>query len=301
MSTTSTVTGVFVAIYTPFTDDRKNIDGEALKLHLDTLINAGVHGVIPGGSTGEFTALTIPERKQLLDLCVNYTDGRAKVFASIGALALADIVDLAEHAASLSVDGLMVVPPFYDAVSEAELRTIFSVVHQRTQLPIMYYHLPSVTGINLSSTQLAGLSEVGVKYVKYTAEDASGMTEMLWEHGDRLTTFVGMDTLMFYGLAAGSTGLVWGLANVVPELACMLWEAVGVQGDLKRGRELWAKLWPLSKMFESSHYAACVKTGMELRGIRTGGMREPFSLLGAEQRASLAMLLRDAGIQTISD
>lgn len=112
-----------------------------------------------------------------------------------------------------------------------------------------------------------------------------------------MITFGGMDTLMFDALAAGAQGVVWGLANVVPVLALQFWEAIAVQGDLARGRQLWAKLWPLCKFFESVGYAAAVKTSMELLGRPTGGMRKPFALLDNVQRIELEKHLVNAGVQ----
>jgi dihydrodipicolinate synthase/N-acetylneuraminate lyase len=88
-------------------------------------------------------------------------------------------------------------------------------------------------------------------------------------------------------VAAGAQGVVWGLANVVPDMCLQFWDAVAVQGDLGRGRQLWAKLRPLCKFFESVGYAAAVKTSMELLRRPTGGMRKPFALLHNVQRIEL--------------
>ncbi|KAK5233783.1 hypothetical protein LTR47_004901 [Exophiala xenobiotica] len=297
MTQSNSLRGVFVALSTPFNPQTQEIDASALAAHIDHIIETGIHGLVPGGSTGEFTALTIPERKCLVELCVKFAGGRVPVVAGVGGLTSRDTLDLAMHAAGAGVTALMVVPPFYDAVSIPQLHELLGQIRDSTGLPLMYYHIPSATGTKLSTEQLAHLSEAGVRYVKYTSEDAIGLMEMLYERGDSVVTFGGMDTLMFDAVAAGAQGVVWGLANVVPDLCLQFWDAVAVQGDLARGRQLWAKLWPLCKFFESVGYAAAVKTSMELLGRPTGGMRKPFALLHDVQRIELEKHLVKAGVQ----
>ncbi|OJJ97617.1 hypothetical protein ASPACDRAFT_32377 [Aspergillus aculeatus ATCC 16872] len=291
--------GIMVALITPFTDDQTAIDAPRLQALIDRLIKAGVHGLVPGGSTGEFTAMTIAERKQLTELVVKYTDGRVPVIAGTGALTTRETLELSLHAAEAGASALMVVPPFYDAVTLTELKTLMAEITQATQLPIVYYNIPSATGLKLTPAELASLSEVGVRYLKDTSGDAPALTEMLFGLSDQITAFNGWDTLTFYGLAAGARGGVWGAANIIPELAVELWEAVAVRGDLARGRELWAKAWPICKFLESHNYAAAVKTGLELTGTATGGVRRPFHMLGTEAQEEFKVLIQGAGVKTV--
>ena len=114
--TTTDLTGILVALVTPFTADGSEIDAAALDAHVDRLIREGAHGLVPGGSTGEFTTLTLDERKQLTELVVKSAGGQVPVVAGTGALSTRDAVDLAAHAAQAGASELMVVPPFYDAV-----------------------------------------------------------------------------------------------------------------------------------------------------------------------------------------
>ncbi|KAI9904567.1 hypothetical protein N3K66_001096 [Trichothecium roseum] len=297
--TSKELSGIMVALITPFTADRSGIDAKALDEHINRLIAAGVHGLVPGGSTGEFTALSVAERKQLLELTVTSAAGRVPVTAGIGDLSTDRAVDLARHARAAGAHSLMVVPPFYDAVGLEELRELLSEISAASSgLPIMYYNIPSASGLTLSPTEMASLSDVGVKYLKDTSGNGPALTEMLFdpEFSSKVTCFNGWDTLTFYGLAAGAAGSVWGAANVVPELAAQLWDAVAVRGDLAEGRRLWTKIFPVCRLLESGNYAAAVKTGMELRGWATGGLRKPFSLSQGEKRRDLAAAIKAAGV-----
>jgi dihydrodipicolinate synthase/N-acetylneuraminate lyase len=92
---------------------------------------------------------------------------------------------------------------------------------------------------------------------------------------------------------------VWGATNVIPELSRQLWDALAVDGDLVRGRELWAKIYPICRLLEQHNYAAAVKTGMALTGHSAGPVRKPFALLEGEARAEFARLLRAAGVEVV--
>ncbi|RSL97602.1 hypothetical protein CEP52_010810 [Fusarium oligoseptatum] len=289
--------GILVALITPFNGDG-SIDVDGINTHVDRLIKTGVHGLVPGGSTGEFSTLSLDERKTLIEAVVKAAAGRVPVVAGIGALSTADAIDLAKHHAKAGASALMVLPPFYEAPNIAELKEYFKAIHDASGLPLLYYNIPSLTGSNYDTQQLAELSEVGVKYLKDTSGNAPALTELLLGQ-NKITAFNGWDTLTFYGLAAGAKGSVWGATNVIPELSVELWNALAVNSDLKKGREVWDKVWPICKWFEAHNYSSAIKTGMELRGWKTGGVRAPFKPLAVEHRNELAKLLNAAGVKTV--
>lgn len=111
------LTGIMVALITPFTDDQSAIDESRLQAHIEHLIQAGVHGLVPGGSTGEFRVMTTAERKQLTELCVKFAAGRVPVVVGTGSLHTAEAVELSVYAAQAGAAAVMVVPPFYDPVN----------------------------------------------------------------------------------------------------------------------------------------------------------------------------------------
>ncbi|KAH6662402.1 hypothetical protein F5X68DRAFT_195792 [Plectosphaerella plurivora] len=299
MSSKSELRGILVALITPFLADGSGIDREALDVHINRLIDAGVHGLVPGGSTGEFTALSDEERRILLEQTIASAKGRVPVVAGISDLTTDRTIKHAKHAAEAGAAAVMVVPPFYDAVNISELRDHLKDIHDASGLPIMYYNIPSASGVTLTPAEMASLSEVGAIYLKDTSGNGPALTEMLFSPAisSKITAFNGWDTLTFYGLAAGANCSVWGATNILPELSMELWKAVAEDRDLDKGRAIWAKVFPLCKFLESHNYAASVKTGMELRGWKTGGVRKPFVLLQGRPREELAQLLKDAGVK----
>jgi len=284
--------GVLVALTTPFTDDGSRIDVLRLKSHIDRLLDAGVHGLVPGGSTGEFTALSFDERKYLLEQVIEITHGRVPVVAGIGCLSTKDDIEMARHASRVGASAVMVVPPFYDPPDYEQLKDLMKEIHQASNgLPIVYYNIPGASGVKLSPSEIAGLSEVGVKYLKDTSGDGPALTELIFGHGDEITTFNGWDTLTFYALASGCKGCVWGASNVIPELTVQLWETLAVKKDLEAARQLWKKIWPVCAFLERHNYAAAVKTAMEVQGHQTGGVRKPIQLLAEKHRDEVKTLL----------
>jgi dihydrodipicolinate synthase/N-acetylneuraminate lyase len=151
--------GVLPALITPFTNDGSAIETVALAAIVDRLVAAGVVGLVPGGSTGEFTSLTGAERRQLVETTVDAAAGRVPVIAGTGALTTRETVELSIHAEQAGASAVMVVPPFYDALSWRELLAHYSAIADAIRIPIMYYNLPSASGQRLTAAQLRELSD----------------------------------------------------------------------------------------------------------------------------------------------
>src|SRR5918999_337657 len=230
--------GVLPALITPFTDDGSAIDTGAHAAIVDRLIDAGVAGLVPGGSTGEFTTLSHAERRELV-----------------------------EH---------------YTAVADA------------VEIPIMYYNLPSASGVKLSAAQLG---ELPVTCLKDTGGDAVAATELIQTGGPTLLN--GWDTLTFAALAAGVRAVVWGVASVAPKECVELHRLLIDDVDLPAAREMWSRLWPLCQFLESQSYPAAVKTACRLAGDTTGPVRAPLLPLDEDATAELAVLLDHATLAGI--
>jgi 4-hydroxy-tetrahydrodipicolinate synthase len=285
--------GVLPALITPFTPDGDTIDAAALAAIVDRLVGAGVGGLVPGGSTGEFTTLTNGERRRLIELTVEAAAGRVPVVAGTGALSTRETVELSAHAQDAGAAAVMIVPPFYDALSWPELLAHYTAVADAIEIPIMYYNLPSASGVKLSFAQLRELSErAGVSCLKDTGGDAVAATELI--QGDGPTLLNGWDTLTFAALAAGARAVVWGAASIVPEQCVELHRLLIDDIDLPAARELWARLWPLCQFLEGQSYSAAVKTACGLVGDTTGPVRPPLLPLDEAARSELGALVDHA-------
>jgi dihydrodipicolinate synthase/N-acetylneuraminate lyase len=257
--------GVLPALITPFADDGDAIDTRALRAIVERLVAAGVGGLVPGGSTGEFTTLTNDERRLLVEVTVEAAAGRVPVVAGTGALSTRETVELSRHAERAGAAAVMVVPPFYDALSWRELLAHYTAVADAIDIPIMYYNLPGASGVTLTAAQLR---ELPVSSLKDTGGDAVAATELIQTDGPTLLN--GWDTLTFAALAARVRAVVWGVASIVPEQCVELHRLLIDDIDLPAARELWARLWPLCHFLEGQSYPAAAKTACRLAGDTTG-------------------------------
>jgi 4-hydroxy-tetrahydrodipicolinate synthase len=283
--------GVLPALITPFTDDGNAIDRAALAANIERLIDAGVAGLVPGGSTGEFTTLSHPERRELVEATVEAAAGRVPVVAGTGALSTRETVELSAHAEGAGAAAVMIVPPFYDALSWRELLGHYSAVADTIDIPIMYYNLPSATGLKLTAAQLR---ELPVTCLKDTGGDAVAATELIQTDGPALLN--GWDTLTFAALAAGARAVVWGTASIIPEECVELHRLLIDDIDLLAARELWSRLWPLCQFLEGHSYPAAVKAACGLVGDNTGHVRAPLLPLDDAATSELSTLLEHASL-----
>jgi 4-hydroxy-tetrahydrodipicolinate synthase len=284
--------GVLPALITPFTDDGEAIDARALEAIVDRLVGAGVSGLVPGGSTGEFTTLANAERRRLVEICVDAAAGRVPVVAGTGALSTRETVELSVHAERSGAAAVMVVPPFYDALSWPELLAHYTAVADAIDIPIMYYNLPSASGQTLTAEQLRALP---IACLKDTGGDAVLATELVQTDGPTLLN--GWDTLTFAALAAGVRAVVWGAGSILPEACVGLHRLLIDDIDLPAARELWTRLWPLCEFLERHSYPAAVKTACRLVGDATGPVRAPLLPLDDAATSELATILEWATLE----
>jgi 4-hydroxy-tetrahydrodipicolinate synthase len=288
--------GVLPALITPFTGDGSAVDGDGLAANVERLVAAGVGGLVPGGSTGEFTTLSHAERREVTEITVEAAAGRVPVVAGTGALSTGETVALSVHAERAGAAAVMVVPPFYDALSWRELLAHFTAIAERISIPVMYYNLPGATGVTLSLEQFRELRDrAGVFALKDTGGDAVAATELIQAAEDGPTLLNGWDTLTFAALAAGVRAVVWGTASIVPEQCVALHRLLIDEIDLPAARELWARLWPLCAFLEARSYPAAVKAACRIAGGAAGPVRAPLLELDGEATAELTRLLERAG------
>ncbi|WP_209323978.1 dihydrodipicolinate synthase family protein [Brevibacterium renqingii] len=294
---TQQFTGVLAAVVTPFTADASAVDVAGIGRQVDHIIDGGVHGLVPGGSTGEFTSLTVEERKASNRAYIEAAAGRVPVVAGTGALSTAETIELTRDAKDAGADAVMIVPPFYDAPDFEALVAYYSAVTEAVDIPIMYYNIPAATGVELTSQQLGELGRrTGVTSYKDTGGDFPKFTEVHFDEAEHIQALNGWDTLTFAAFALGAGAGVWGAASIIPGLCAELFQAVAVDGDLDRGRELWAKINPICVFLESHNYAGAIKAGTALVGVDAGPARLPIQPLAEEHIAELRGLLRDAGV-----
>jgi 4-hydroxy-tetrahydrodipicolinate synthase len=287
----STLSGVLTALLTPFTQDGQ-VDTSTLRRVVDHSIDAGVHGVVACGSTGEFTALTPHERRLVVETVVDQTAGRVPVVAQTGGQTASEAIAHSRHAQDVGVSAVMLVTPYYEALSMDETLRYLRSVAGSIDIPVMLYNLPAATGVNLDPDTVGKLArEVeNVRYVKDTSADMAQVGRLVRYHGDVISTIVGWDSLALAALSDGVAGVMCGTANVIPGELVAVHRAV-VANDLLRARTEWERIYPLVDAMLSTNFISAVKAAANARGLEVGEPREPLLPLEGESAARITSLV----------
>ncbi|MEU1301677.1 dihydrodipicolinate synthase family protein [Streptomyces shenzhenensis] len=282
------IQGAFPAIVTPFTADGSAVAEKPLRDLVDRVIDGGADGIIACGGTGEFIALAPEERQQVVAVTVDQAASRVPVFAQTGGLSTAEALRHTEHAASAGATGVMVTPPFYEALSRTAAEEYFGAVASSTELPVMLYNYPNGTGLAMDTDLIVGLARAheNIRYVKDSSADALLLSALVTEHADEIGTFCGEDVLVGTALSIGTLGLVTGSFNfMMPVYARMVRAAR--EGDDATVARLSRETLPLIVCLASNPYTSAVKTACELLGHEVGPVRAPLPSISAEGRKEL--------------
>jgi 4-hydroxy-tetrahydrodipicolinate synthase len=293
------IQGVLSAVATPF-DDQDRIDEARFRGLIDETISGRVHGLVPGGSTGEFATLSNAERRELLEIAIDQTAGRVPVVAHAGAMTTAEAVQLAEHAQSVGASAVMAVAPYYAILDAAEAKSYYRAVGAAVDLPVIIYNLPSVTGLNLAPDDVAELAsgDGNIRYIKDTSGDYHQLTRLVRDYSDVIGTLIGWDTMLLAGFVEGAVGTIIGAANFMPRPLVAVWE--GVQsGDLTSARREWERLYPMLRFLLGGGYVGGVKAIMAAIGSPIGSPRAPVAGLTEQRRQELQAVLGSVDLEFI--
>jgi 4-hydroxy-tetrahydrodipicolinate synthase len=254
------------------------IDFDCYTQHVEAMIAAGVHGLIPMGSTGEFYALTAQERQDIIKTTIQVAAGRVPVVAGANASSTRDVVAFSREAEALGCNAVMLAPPYYSLPTPDELRAHYQAVNDAIGIPIMLYNYPGRTGVDMSPEFIERLAEMPrVRYVKESTGEIGRISTLLRRCGDRLGVFCGGDTVAYESLALGVVGWVGGVANVVPRSHVELYRLVIEQRDFAAARKLYFQILPLLNLMEGGgKYTQWVKAACDLMGRPVGASRAPL-------------------------
>ncbi|HPU56051.1 MAG TPA: 4-hydroxy-tetrahydrodipicolinate synthase, partial [Verrucomicrobiota bacterium] len=288
--------GVFAAMATPMKPN-EDVDYEKLAAFSEYLIDQGLHGLIPLGSTGEYYALDHAERERVLRVVVEAARGRVPVLAGTNAGSTRDVVAFSRQAEELGCDGVMLAPPYYSLPQPDELFEHFRAVNNAIGIPIMLYNYPGRTGVDMSPEfieRLAGLKNV--RYVKESTGEMARITELIRRCGDRIGVFCGCDTIALESLMVGAIGWVGGVANVLPKVHVRIYELVVREKNFAAAKRLFYQALPTLELMEGAgKYTQFVKAGCRLMGHDLGAPRRPLRRVTPAECRRLRSVLKLSG------
>jgi len=289
------IKGVVVPVVTPFHQD-ETINEPALRQIVNYLIENGVHGLFPSGSQGELFALTTDEKKRVMDIVLEESNGRVFVMPSTGAITTRESIELSRYAERAGADAISVITPYFIKPSDEELREHYLRIAESVSIPVLAYNNPGRTGVHLSPAVVAAIAEEAENFIgiKDSSGDLTNTLSYISSCPPSFRTFMGRDTLIYAGLCYGCVGTVAASANVVPELVVGIYEAF-MAGDHALALERQKKLAPLRHAFTLGSFPVVVKDAMELIGLPAGPCRAPIKSLTGEKRQKLIAILKDLG------
>jgi 4-hydroxy-tetrahydrodipicolinate synthase len=259
---------------------------------VEYLIGAGVHGLIPLGSTGEFYALSPQERRDILATVIRVAAGRVPVVPGVNAAATREVVKFAREAETLGASGVMVAPPYYSLPKNDELLEHFRAVDAAVGIPIMLYNFPARTGVDLPPEFVARLAELkNVRYIKDSTGESWRISEIIRRCGERMQVFVGGDAIAYEGLVLGSAGWVAAIANVCAAEHVRLYRLIECK-DYAAARDYFYRLLPLFSLLEHcGKFTQFVKAGCAIAGRDAGPPRRPLLPPNEEELDSIRAAL----------
>ncbi|HRK53265.1 MAG TPA: dihydrodipicolinate synthase family protein [Cyclobacteriaceae bacterium] len=284
--------GVFPALTTKFTSDHQ-LDFDLFEKNLKVQVEAGINGVILGGTLGESSVLENREKLDLVKFTVEKLGGKIPVVMNIAEGSTADAVKAANDAEKNGATGLMLLPPMRYKSDHRETVTFFGAVAESTSLPIMIYNNPIdyKTGITLEMFEDIAKHK-NIQAVKESTRDVSNVTRMINKFGDRYKILCGVDTLTLEELALGADGLVAGLVCAFPRETMALYNLVK-EGKLQEALKIYRWFLPILELDIHPKLVQYIKLAEAEEGIGSEHVRPPRLPLIGEERERVLKTIRD--------
>ncbi len=282
--------GVFPAVTTKFTADDQ-LDFAAFDLNLKAQLDAGVDGIILGGSLGEASTLLTEEKDALLVHTVKAVAGKVPVLMNVAEQSTKAAVAAAISARDNGADGLMLLPPMRYTSDDRETVTFLRAVAQATELPIILYNNPSDYKIWISPEMFHQLADLPtIQAVKESTRDISNITRMKNEFGDRIAVLTGVDTLGMESLLMGADGWVAGLVCAFPRETVAIYRLIKA-GKIQEALAIYRWFLPVLELDVSTKLVQNIKLAETLTGLGNENVRAPrLPLVGAERERVLNIL-----------
>ncbi len=291
--------GVYTPVITIMKEDGA-IDFENMEKHLNHLTETGIHGLLLFGSLGEFYAVSMEEKKQLIDTAVRVVNHRTKVLVGVGDTSLERVLELAKYAQQAGADGINVVSPYYFGPTEDSAIAYFGRIASEVDLPIQIYNFPDRVGADLTPRVLQKLAAaypniVGVKDTVDNISHTRKVIQAVKAVNPDFSVLSGFDEYYLVNRVSGGDGVLCGLTNIVPELFVAYHKAYE-EKDFAVTEACAKKISKLMSIYEATGlFITAVKAAVKAQGLDISTYtREPGLPITEEEYARIQEILRDA-------
>jgi 4-hydroxy-tetrahydrodipicolinate synthase len=268
--------GVYPALVTPF--DENGINEKQYRRLIDYVIKMGATGIVPCGTTGEFTSMTMEEKIECIRIACDAAKGRVPVMAGTGAAYTADVVKITRRAAEFGASAALVVSPYFLKPTDKEIYDHFERIANNSDIPIFVYNIPQVSGVPIHWTLVDGLREIdGIAGMKDSSGNLINLTTILVRKPENFQVVVGHDEVALPALASGCDGAILASANVFPDRYIKM-QASLASGDLKDALLTQRSLQKILRIFVNHGGGLAVKAALNMMGIPVGLAKLPLQV-----------------------
>ncbi len=273
--------GVFPYLVSPI-DYSGEVKADVLQKLCDDLIKAGVHGLTPLGSTGEFAYLSWPQRRRIVEIVVHAAKGRVPIVAGVASTTVADAVTQAREFQRLGCNGILAILEAYFPGTDEGVFAYFKAIAEAVSIPVVLYTNPTFQRSDLSLPVIDKLSRVrNIQYIKDASFNTGRLLSILNKVEGRMKVFAASSHIPACVMLIGGVGWMAGPACVAPRQSVELYE-ICRRGDWAAAMERQRPLWALNQAFAKYNLAACIKGGLELQGYAVGAPLPPQAPLPPE-------------------
>ncbi|PSL01694.1 dihydrodipicolinate synthase family protein [Cecembia rubra] len=285
--------GVFPAITTKFTSDDQ-LDIKTFQSNIQIQMQAGVHGIILGGSLGEASTLKSSEKESLVKATLEVVGDRIPVVMTIAEQSTKEALEAVSVAKDSGIKGFMVLPPMRYKADDRETVTFFKKIAKSTDLPIMIYNNPIDYKILVTLDMFGELEEFkNIQAVKESTRDLSLITKMINRFGERFKILCGVDPLAYESLALGANGWVAGLVCAFPYETIAIYELMQ-QGRYLEALKIYRWFFPLLELDIHPKLVQYIKLAEAEVGLGTEYVREPRLQLTGEERENILQIIQES-------
>jgi 4-hydroxy-tetrahydrodipicolinate synthase len=286
--------GVFPYLVSPVTPSGE-IDEQVLKRLCADLIDAGVHGLTPLGSTGEFAYLSSRQRRQVVEIVLEAAHGRLPVVAGVASTTIADAVAQAKDYQALGCSGILAILESYFPVSDRGVFDYFSAIASAVTVPVVIYTNPNFQRSDLSLAAIEQLSRIDtIGYIKDASSNTGRLLSIINLTEGRMKVFSASAHIPVCVMMIGGVGWMAGPACVAPRQSVELYELCRAE-EWDKAMERQRMLWSLNQVFAKYNLAACIKGGLELQGYPVGPPLAPQQPLSDSGKAEVKAVLEAIG------
>lgn len=285
--------GVYVPVVTPFAAD-ESVDEGAFADVIEYVLDGGVAGVVVGGTTGEYYAMSAEERLAQIEFGAKVVAGRAQLIVGCNSGATRDVVGFARHARDHGYDAILLAAPPTSLPTQRELADHVVATADDAGLPVILYNYPARAGVEFGFDCLDMLADrPDIVAIKESSGDFSRFLALRQRYSGRIDVMCGSDDQAFDYLAWGTRSWLAGCANGLPRQHVEFTNAM-LRGDIDRGRRCFAAILPWIAVLEAGRYVTKVKATMNHVGVAAGRVRRPLSPLSDAELGDLVAVLDEA-------